>query len=364
MHAILKATLAVSAALVAGAAAADVTFYQDDNFSGRAFTARDRVDDFRNVGFNDRASSAIVTGHAWEVCEDVQFHGRCILLRPGSYPSLRAMGLNDRLSSAREADRNARYTDDRYAPAPMPGEVTFYQNDYFRGRAFSAMGDVADFHRFGYNDRASSVVVLGTNWEACERPGFSGRCLILRPGRYPNLGSMGFSDRISSVRQIPGTVAYTPARYAPPPPAPAYDWRPRPQEQLYQANVISSRAYYANSGQQCWIDREQTTDEQRRNRIGGAVVGGVLGAVLGHEIGSGNAATIGGAVGGAVLGGVIGNNIPTNPQEVQHCGPSQAQGAPVYWDTVYEWRGTRHHMQTTAAPGATVAVNEQGEPRQ
>ena len=115
----------------------------------------------------------------------------CILLRPGNYPSLRAMGLNNRLSSAREADRNARYSDDRYAPAPMPGEVTFYQDDYFRGRAFSAQGDVADFHRFGYNDRASSAVVLGTNWEVCSAPASPAAASILRPGRYPNLGAMG-----------------------------------------------------------------------------------------------------------------------------------------------------------------------------
>jgi hypothetical protein len=359
MQAILKTCLVAAAALSAGAAFADVTFFEHENFSGRSFTARDPVDNFKSYGFNDQASSAIVTGHAWEVCDDAYFRGRCIVLRPGNYPSLREMAMNDRLSSAREADRNARYADERYAPAPLPGQITFYMGDHFRGPSFNAQGDVADFHGTGFNDRAASAVVFGSNWEVCSRAAYGGRCVILQPGRYPNLASMGLEDRITSVRALPSDVRYEPTRYAAPA-GPAYDWRPRPQEQLYQANVLSSRAYYAVNGQPCWVDRDQALEEQRRNRIGGAVIGGVLGGILGHEVGSGDEATIGGAVGGAVLGGVIGNNLHTNPQR---CAPNVAAGAPEYWDTVYDWHGVQHHMQTTSAPGPTVTVNANGEPR-
>jgi hypothetical protein len=361
MQAILKTTFIVAAAVVAGAASAEVTFYQNENFSGRSFTARDPVQSFRDYGFNDRASSAVVTGHAWEVCDDAYFRGHCVVLRPGSYPSLREMALNNQVSSAREADRNARYNDERYAPAPMPGQVTFFQGEYFQGPSFhvNAQSDVADFHRFGFNDRASSAVVLGADWEVCSKPGFSGRCVVLRPGRYPNLGAMGLDDRVTSVRGVPGEARYEPSRYATPV-APAYDWRRRPQEQLYPANVLSSRAYYNDNGQQCWVDRDEALEQQRRNRAAGAVIGGVLGGILGHEVGNGDAATIGGAVGGAVLGGVIGNNVHTN---AQRCSPSVAAGTPQYWDTVYDWHGVQHHVQTTAAPGTTVMVNANGEPR-
>jgi hypothetical protein len=358
MRSILKTTFIAAATIVSGAASADVTFFEHDNFGGRSFTARDPVQNFNHHGFNDRASSAMVTGHAWEVCEDASFGGRCVVLRPGNYPSLREMGLNNRLSSAREADRNARYSDDRYAPAPMGGQVTFYQGDYFRGPSFNATGDVANFHRYGFNDVASSAVVLGSNWEVCSHADYGGRCVVLRPGRYPNLGAMGLQDRVTSVRAVPADVRYEPARYATPV-APAYDWRPRPQEQLYQANVLSSRAYYNVNGQQCWVDREEALEQQRRNRIGGAVIGGVLGGILGHEAGDSNTATVGGAVGGAVLGGIIGNNMHTNGQRCS----SAAAGAPQYWDTVYDWHGVQHHMQTTAAPGTTVTVNAAGEPR-
>jgi len=41
----------------------------------------------------------------------------------------------------------------------------------------------------------------------------------------------------------------------------------------------------------------------------------------------------------------------------------QQLGTPQYWDTVYDWHGVQHHMQTTAAPGTTVTVNANGEPR-
>ena len=365
MKAILKPALALAAALVAGAASAEVTFFEHDNFGGRSFTTHHPVGDFRDRDFNDRASSVIVTDEPWEVCEDVEFHGRCMVLRPGSYPSLREMGMNDRLSSAREIDRGHRYDDDRFAPVPLPAQVTFYEHDDFRGRAFAAQGDVANFREFGFNDRASSVVVLGAAWEACDDAGFRGRCVVLRPGRYPDLGAMGLNDRISSVRLVPPDIHYEPTRYAPPAPMPAYDWRPQPQEQLFQAQIVSTRAVYADAGQHCWIERAQASQSQADNRNAGAVIGGVLGGIIGHQVGHNNGSTVIGAVGGAVLGAAIGNNQPVQQaQGVQRCAPNQPQGAPQYWDSTYMWQGVEHHMQTTVAPGAVVTVNDRGEPRQ
>jgi uncharacterized protein YcfJ len=53
------------------------------------------------------------------VCQDAAFKGRCVVLRQGQYPSLSAMGLNDRVSSVRTVGRNARIDDERYAPPPV-----------------------------------------------------------------------------------------------------------------------------------------------------------------------------------------------------------------------------------------------------
>ena len=61
------------------------------------------VGNFERFGFNDSASSVIVRGGWWELCEDARFSGSCVTLRPGSYGSLAAMGLNNRVSSVRPA---------------------------------------------------------------------------------------------------------------------------------------------------------------------------------------------------------------------------------------------------------------------
>jgi hypothetical protein len=92
-------------------AAAQVTFYENDNFNGRSFTAQRQVGNFERFGFNDLASSARVRGGRWEVCTDAGFRGRCVVLRRGEYPSFRQLGLNDQVSSVRPAteDREGAY---------------------------------------------------------------------------------------------------------------------------------------------------------------------------------------------------------------------------------------------------------------
>jgi uncharacterized protein YcfJ len=60
-----------------------------------------------------------VVGQRWEACEDTRFQGRCTVLRPGQYPSLTAMGLNDRISSVRPIAARERIADADYAPMPL-----------------------------------------------------------------------------------------------------------------------------------------------------------------------------------------------------------------------------------------------------
>ncbi|MFT3906208.1 MAG: beta/gamma crystallin-related protein [Steroidobacteraceae bacterium] len=112
-------------ALSTGAQAAGITFYEGENFHGRAFTTAGRVENFRRYGYNDAASSVIVDSGAWEVCEDARYHGRCVVLRGGSYASLQGMGLNNRVSSVRPVD--TRRTDYIEAPAPYQGDMYAYR---------------------------------------------------------------------------------------------------------------------------------------------------------------------------------------------------------------------------------------------
>ncbi|HZP87889.1 MAG TPA: beta/gamma crystallin family protein [Burkholderiales bacterium] len=111
MKRILSAVVLGLGVTATGVAVAEVTLYQDDNFQGRSFTATRDVANFDRRRFNDRASSAKVRGGRYEVCTDAYYSGRCVVLRPGNYPSLRQLGLQDNISSVRAVSRANRNTD-------------------------------------------------------------------------------------------------------------------------------------------------------------------------------------------------------------------------------------------------------------
>ena len=173
-----------------------ITFYERRDFRGRSFTAGEPVGSFERYGFNDRASSAVIAGGSWEVCDDRGFRGNCAVLRPGRYASLQAMGLNNSISSARPA---AVRVADSGGPGGR-GQVTLYEHAGLRGQSITLDRSMRNFERFGFNNSASSVIVVDEPWELCEGPGFSGRCVVLRPGRYNSLGSAGLNDSVSSAR--------------------------------------------------------------------------------------------------------------------------------------------------------------------
>ena len=118
----LKPLVAAAALACAGQALAQVTFYEGEGFRGRALAANRTINNFSEIGFNDRASSVIVERGRWEVCEDAAFRGRCVVLRRGSYDSLRGMGLENRISSVRPVTNdNGRYAAyDQPEPLPAP----------------------------------------------------------------------------------------------------------------------------------------------------------------------------------------------------------------------------------------------------
>jgi uncharacterized protein YcfJ len=250
------------------------------------------------------------------------------------------------------------------ACAHASAQVTFYENEGFRGRAFATDKQVRSFERQGFNDRASSVVVDRGRWEVCEDARFEGRCVVLRRGSYDSLRNMGLENRISSVRPVEGrrqAANEVPAPLA----SPNYEYRRRPNERTFEAPVKSARAVVGSAEQRCWMERQEVQERRDLNPAGG-VIGGILGGILGHQIGGGTGntvATIGGAVGGAALGANIDRiRDPRSGQEVRRC-ENTSRGAPEYWDVVYNFRGVDHRVQMSSPPGATVLVNERGEPR-
>ena len=361
MRTILPRALALATLVAAaGQASAAITLFSHDDFHGRRVTLMQPTPDFRDFNFNDRASSVVVEDEPWEVCQDVGFRNRCAILVPGNYPNLAAVGLGDQLSSARPARREPPPPPPVVVAPPPNGDIVFYEHPGFHGRGLGTSGEIDNLMRYGFNDRASSVVVFEGHWEVCEDRDFYGRCMILRPGRYPDLRDMGLDNQISSVRRVHRETRYDDDRYAPPP-QPAYDWRRRPQEFVEAVPVESVHVVYAAPQQQCWVEQSAAPANAR---TGGAIAGGLIGGILGHQIGdSGHreGATAGGAIAGAVIGSQLARGAE-QPQAVTRCNSVPAQ-APDHYDVSYWYHGVRHHVQTTQPPGPSIVVNGDGEPR-
>jgi uncharacterized protein YcfJ len=370
MNSVLRSALALGAAAIAAPVAAQVTFYEHQSFQGQSFTTEQPLGNLERYGFNNRASSLEVRGEPWQVCDGAGFSGKCVDLRPGRYPTLGAMGLNDSISSVRRVNHDMRSDDNRYAPAApqiVAGQVTFYENQGFQGRSFTTEQPLGNLERYGFNNRASSVVVRGEPWQVCDGGEFSGRCVVLRPGEYGTLNTMGLNDSISSVRPVNQDVRSDNNRYAPTG-APGHDYRRRNNERLYEANVTHVRAVVGTPEQRCWVEQEQIPQDRRTANVPGAVAGAVIGGILGHQIGSGSTrdiATVGGAVAGGALGSQIGGggSQQVRTHDVQRCESAPSAARPDYWDVTYVFQGEEHHMQMIAPPGRTVTVNERGEPR-
>jgi hypothetical protein len=80
------------------------------------------------------------------------------------------------------------------------GELILYSHEGFNGRQVVLEGAVNDFNEFGFNDRASSVVVRSGTWELCEHSNFRGACAIFQRGEYPDLRR--FNNAFSSAREV------------------------------------------------------------------------------------------------------------------------------------------------------------------
>ena len=253
-----------------------------------------------------------------------------------------------------------------FATQAAAAQITFYEHDGFRGRAFTTDKQVWNFERLGFNDRASSAVVDGGRWEVCTDAKFEGRCVVLRPGSYDSLSGMGLNDRISSVRPVSRNAQH--ANEAPAPlAAPNYEYRRRVGERVYEVPITSARAVVGPPEQRCWIERQQVVEDRGGANVPGAIAGAVIGGVLGHQVGGGrgrDVATAGGAVAGAAVGANVGRGGQTTyDRDVRRCESVSSGARPDYWDVTYNFRGIEHRAQLSAPPGRTITVNGNGEPR-
>jgi hypothetical protein len=209
-----------------GYAAPKIQLFEGRQYRGRTLALEQNVNDLGRAGFDDRASSAIVSGGSWEICTEYNFRGRCQTLPPGQYPDLGAQ-LDNRILSVRalEQPRTA-----PAAPPPQPAavqvapivgaiasilgsapvvsaspydrsRVEIYSDPNFSGMAMTIDGEMSSLRNTGLNDRIQSMRVFGGTWEACENKDFGGMCQVFGPGDYRRLPPQ--LDRvISSLRPI------------------------------------------------------------------------------------------------------------------------------------------------------------------
>lgn len=173
----------------------EIILYRDTNFQGPSVVVDRDEYDLESLGVNDAASSArIVGGGAWEICEHPRLGGRCIQLDRDESNFL-ALRFNDIGSSLRRIDPR----DVGYDPRPV-GLRLFSFFDY-NGDAVLIEGDVPDLGALGFNDRASSIRLIGGLWQVCSDVNYGGRCMEVS-GDSPNLLRIRWSMTISSVRRL------------------------------------------------------------------------------------------------------------------------------------------------------------------
>jgi hypothetical protein len=206
----VKAALVAAMFFAQWASAGELTLYSHPDFRGRPVTVAGNEANLNDRGFNDRASSMIVRSGRWELCEHVNFGGRCVVVGPGEYRNMDQF--SDRVSSVREvADRGredqgrrdyAREDQGRrdYGRREQGAPVELFSGPRFQGQNLPLGRDSKDLNEFAFNDRAGSVVVYEGTWTFCQDVRYKGRCMTLEPGRYEHM--RGMDNQVSSVKRV------------------------------------------------------------------------------------------------------------------------------------------------------------------
>ena len=167
-----------------------VVLFEHANFSGQRLALSAASNQLRNQAFNDLATAVEITRGRWQFCEHGDYHGECIVLGPGRHV------FSGRFHQAVSSVRPVGGADNR--PLASYGGITLFEHGDHQGREQFIGEAVASLLQLNFNDRVSSVEVMGGRWELCTDIDYGGRCIVLGPGRY-NIDK-ALNDRISSVR--------------------------------------------------------------------------------------------------------------------------------------------------------------------
>ena len=199
-----------------GAPSGMIEFFEGQNFTGASVRLERDAANFGGTGFNDRASSAVVHGGTWDICNDADYRGTCRSLVPGRYADL-GYGMARNVSSARMT--SAAVSTGTPVPSPyviggydggaasgpaLTGRLVLYDADGFVGRNIAFTQNTVDLQPTGFNDQALSAVVESGHWEVCADSHFRGQCQVLRPGLHSRLDPVVVRN-VSSARLVAGS---------------------------------------------------------------------------------------------------------------------------------------------------------------
>ena len=174
-----------------------IVLYDQPNYRGNPKNYKGPV--WNLAGLN--TGSVTIGRGVWELCEGVNFTGRCVTLDQ-SAPDLGAYGMRNRVASARpsQSGGGGAYVPPQTRPVLPPqsdGYIVLYNQTSYRGTPTTFKGSTSYLSQS--DSRAHSVTIGRGVWELCEGPNFTGRCVTLDQS-VPDLGPYGLSSRVFSVR--------------------------------------------------------------------------------------------------------------------------------------------------------------------
>ena len=165
------------------------TLYEHVNYQGSTRTFDQATSNLVGHGFNDKTSSAKVRGRPWIFYQHIDHKGNSQILQPGDYPNPASWGgANDDLSSLR----------------PLPGGnegdgvIALFEHVNYCGRMLVLTASDANFVKLGFNDVASSLIVVKGRWTVYKHINYDVALGTYTAGTYvPNLAP---NDTLSSAK--------------------------------------------------------------------------------------------------------------------------------------------------------------------
>jgi len=164
-----------------------LVLFNSPNYRGQSATYNQATPNLRSA--NNRAQSATVSGGEWQLCEGVNFTGRCVRLSRSS-PNLADQGMRNRVSSVRPMG---------YIPPTPPAgnvEIVLYDQKNYLGNPTSY-----DRARPNISKIAFSATVTSGTWLLCDGRSYSGRCITLNQSVW-DLTNYNIGRTIRSIRPV------------------------------------------------------------------------------------------------------------------------------------------------------------------